>query len=65
VERHRDRYLRLVHSGTRAYRISGSDAEDVNQTVWLRQVGTGLAVISSSWSRLPCPSGAGTGRSDG
>jgi RNA polymerase sigma factor (sigma-70 family) len=33
-----DRYLPLVYSVTRAYRLSRSDAEDVNQTVWLRLV---------------------------
>jgi RNA polymerase sigma factor (sigma-70 family) len=33
-----DRYLSLVYSVTRAYRLSPGDAEDVNQTVWLRLV---------------------------
>ena len=33
-----DRYLPLVYSVTRAYRLSRSDADDVNQTVWLRLV---------------------------
>ncbi len=33
-----DRYLPLVYSVTRAYRLARSDAEDVNQTVWLRLV---------------------------
>ncbi|MGR6964511.1 RNA polymerase sigma factor [Geodermatophilus sp. URMC 61] len=33
-----DRYLPLVYSVTRAYRLGRSDAEDVNQTVWLRLV---------------------------
>jgi RNA polymerase sigma factor (sigma-70 family) len=33
-----DRYLPLVYSVTRAHRLSSGDAEDVNQTVWLRLV---------------------------
>ena len=33
-----DRYLPLVFSVTRAHRLSQRDAEDVNQTVWLRLV---------------------------
>jgi RNA polymerase sigma factor (sigma-70 family) len=33
-----DRYLPLVYSVTRAHRLSDHDAEDVNQTVWLRLV---------------------------
>src|SRR3712207_8731359 len=33
-----DRYLPLVYSVTRVHRLSQSDAEDVNQTVWLRLV---------------------------
>lgn len=33
-----DRYLPLVYSVTRAHRLSQRDAEDVNQTVWLRLV---------------------------
>jgi RNA polymerase sigma factor (sigma-70 family) len=33
-----DRYLPLVFSVTRAHRLGDSDAEDVNQTVWLRLV---------------------------
>jgi RNA polymerase sigma factor (sigma-70 family) len=33
-----DRYLPLVRSVTRAYRLSDRDAEDVSQTVWLRLV---------------------------
>jgi RNA polymerase sigma factor (sigma-70 family) len=33
-----DRYLPLVYSVTRAHRLSHGDAEDVNQTVWLRLV---------------------------
>jgi RNA polymerase sigma factor (sigma-70 family) len=33
-----DRYLPLVCSVTRAHRLSRRDAEDVNQTVWLRLV---------------------------
>jgi RNA polymerase sigma factor (sigma-70 family) len=33
-----DRYLPLVYSVIRAHRLSRRDAEDVNQTVWLRLV---------------------------
>ena len=33
-----DRYLPLLYSVTRAHRLSQRDAEDVNQTVWLRLV---------------------------
>jgi RNA polymerase sigma factor (sigma-70 family) len=33
------RYLPLVRSVTRTYRLSEKDAEDVSQTVWLRLVG--------------------------
>jgi RNA polymerase sigma factor (sigma-70 family) len=33
-----DRYLPLVYSVTRAHGLSQRDAEDVNQTVWLRLV---------------------------
>lgn len=33
-----DRYLPLVRSVTRAYRLNERDAEDVGQTVWLRLV---------------------------
>jgi RNA polymerase sigma factor (sigma-70 family) len=33
-----DRYLPLVWSVTRAYRLAPKDAEDVSQTVWLRLV---------------------------
>jgi RNA polymerase sigma factor (sigma-70 family) len=33
-----DRYLPLVRSVTRAYRLNERDAEDVSQTVWLRLV---------------------------
>nr|WP_208383624.1 sigma-70 family RNA polymerase sigma factor [Modestobacter marinus] len=33
-----DRYLPLVRSVTRAYRLPDRDAEDVGQTVWLRLV---------------------------
>jgi RNA polymerase sigma factor (sigma-70 family) len=33
-----DRYLPLVRSVTRAYRLAERDAEDVSQTVWLRLV---------------------------
>jgi RNA polymerase sigma factor (sigma-70 family) len=33
-----ERYLPLVWSVTRAYRLPAKDAEDVNQTVWLRVV---------------------------
>jgi len=32
------RYLPLVYSVTRAHRLSQRDAEDVNQTVWLRLI---------------------------
>src|SRR3954447_426661 len=33
-----DRYLPLVTAVIRRYRLSASDADDVNQTVWLRLV---------------------------
>jgi RNA polymerase sigma factor (sigma-70 family) len=33
-----DRYIALVWSVTRAYRLAAKDAEDVSQTVWLRLV---------------------------
>ncbi len=33
-----DRYLPLVYSVTRKYRLSGEDADDVSQTLWLRLV---------------------------
>lgn len=33
-----DRYLPLVRSVTRTYRLSDGDADDVSQTVWLRLV---------------------------
>jgi RNA polymerase sigma factor (sigma-70 family) len=33
-----DRYVGMVHAICRAHRLDGSDADDVNQVVWLRLV---------------------------
>jgi RNA polymerase sigma factor (sigma-70 family) len=33
-----DRYVGMVHAICRAHRLGGSDADDVNQVVWLRLV---------------------------